>query len=363
MQAVVNHQYKYIMCYSAKVGCTSQRLLYMALHGSEINAEQAGLLVNYHNLNEVFPFDTRHDYSSYFKFCITRNPYGRIISAFLDQFVYARNQGVDEMLASNQPVSQINNFIEFLKYLKTVPDGERDSHFQTQAFFQHDIKILTTRRYFKKPKFAAMRLNYVGDIASLDTHLKKVYRRIFKRNTVMRDLAIQQIVKIQKRNSSFYGSENYNNASEIRVNELAKMVYPPRPQDFLNSAKAKQLIQDIYARDFELFNYNPRQVPHKKPSPELAAIPKDFDWQTYLLLSPDLQLDGATTEPAVIRHYLEFGQYESDRRHYKIKAPEGFAWQDYLETHADLRAAGIDSERDAIIHYLSYGKNEGREIK
>jgi hypothetical protein len=206
-------------------------------------------------------------------------------------------------------------------------------------------------------------LNYVGDIVNFNSNLQKVYRRIFKGNKGMRGLATHEILKIQKRNSSFYGSENYNNASEIPVSELVEMVYPPKPQDFLNSAKAKQLIQDIYAQDFELFNYNPMQIPHKRPSPELVTIPDDFDWQTYLLLSPDLQLDGIISEPAVMRHYLEFGQHESDRRHYTIEAPAGFEWRDYLAAHADLVAVGIDNERDAIIHYLSHGKNEGREVR
>ena len=339
------------------------RLLFVALHGSEFSEKQADSLDDYHNLNEVFSFDTRQDYSGYFKFYISRNPYSRIISAFLDQFVYARNQGVRQMLSRNPPGQEITTFVEFLHYLKTVPDSERDSHFQTQAFFPHDIKILTKRNYFKKPKYAAMLLNYVGDIAGFDTHLQNVYRRIFKRNKAMQNLATQEIANINKRNSSFYGQDSFDVASEIPISELAKMVYPPKPQDFLSTANAKQLIQDIYAKDFELFHYHPLQIPHKQASPELASIPEDFDWQTYLLLSPDLQLDGITTEPAVMRHYLEFGQSEDRRRHYKIEAPDGFDWQQYVSAHADLVAVGIDNERDAIIHYLSHGKNEGREVR
>ena len=339
------------------------RLLYLALHGSGFNAQQTDLLDDYHNLNEVFPFDTKQDYRGYFKFCISRNPYSRIISAFLDQFVYARNQGVREMLSRNHPDLPINNFVEFLQYLKTVPDSERDSHFQTQAFFPHDIKILTKRNYFRKPKYAAMLLNHVGDIAEFDAHLQKVYRRIFRRDKSMRNQAMQEIENIKKRNSSFYANEDFDNASEIPVSELAKMVYPPKPQDFLGLVKAKQLIQQLYAQDFELFNYAPEHLPRKRPSPEVMAIPDDFDWQTYLLLSPDLQLDGIVSEPAVMRHYLEFGKNESRRRYYKIQAPSGFDWQKYVGAYADLVAAGIDNERDAIIHYLSHGKNEGRGFK
>jgi hypothetical protein len=67
-------------------------------------------------------------------------------------------------------------------------------------------------------------------------------------------------------------------------------------------------------------------------------------------------------ERTVIRHYLEFGRFESVPRAYRIEAPDGFDWRRYLSLNDDLPAAGITTELAAIEHYISYGIREQREI-
>jgi hypothetical protein len=142
--------------------------------------------------------------------------------------------------------------------------------------------------------------------------------------------------------------------------ELNALPFAPKPQDFFYTEEALALTREIYAKDFTLFGYDLIEIPHKHASSVLAEIPADFDWKTYLMLSPDLPLNGISTQRLVMRHYLEFGRFETDTRSYKIEAPDGFEWQKYLGLHDDLRMAGIDNERDAIIHYLAYGRDEGR---
>ena len=350
------------MFYSAKVACTSLRVLYLAIHQQEFSDQQNEQLDGYHNLLEVLPFDPEQDYSGYFKFYISRNPYGRIVSAFLDQYVYAQNSGVQKMLQRTPPKNgKPNTFIEFLEYLKTVPDGDRDTHFQSQTYFKFDKKITTKRRLFSKRDKDEIHLNYVGDMSKFNHHLRSVYRKIFKASPVISKQAQAEINVVKKFNSSFYGDKDHQDAALIELDQL-EQIFAPKPQDFFISGKARTLVQEIYAEDFRLFNYDLKLVPHKAVSPEFAAIPDDFDWQTYLLLSPDLVIQGLTSERKVIRHYLEFGRFETESRSYQMVAPEGFSWEEYLALNEDLEKSGIDNERDAIIHYLSYGRNEKRSF-
>lgn len=364
MHCVVNDDYQYIMFYSAKAGCTSMRTLYLAVHAHEMKDEELAQLKNYHNLNEVFAYDPTKDYRNYFKYYISRNPYGRVVSAFLDQYTFAQNSGVQAMFEKAPPVNGMpQTFLEFLEYLKGVPDADRDSHFQTQSYFVCADRVLTRRPVYRRLRPGEILLNYVGDISGFNTHLKKVFKRIFKKSTQMKKLAIAEISKVKKMNSSFYGDTTYRNAATLSIEELDSLVFAPKPQDFFIDKRAQTLVEEIYAEDFIQFSYDPKKIPVKSASPEIAAVPDDFDWQTYLLLSPDLPPNGINNERTVTRHYLEFGRHETNSRFYKIKAPQGFDWQTYLQLNPDLTAAGIDNERDAIIHYLSFGIHEKRAIQ
>jgi len=143
MIPVVNDQYRYIFLYSPKVGCTSIRRIYLELHKHEMSETELSSLDKYHNLNEVFPYDQAKDYSNYTTFILTRNPYSRIVSAFLDQYIFSRKGGVESMLANYGGDKEPNNFLEFLQFLKKVPDSERDGHFQSQSHFPYTKHIVT----------------------------------------------------------------------------------------------------------------------------------------------------------------------------------------------------------------------------
>lgn len=360
MQAVVNHRYKYIMLYSAKAGCTSMRTLYLEVHKHELSATQLEQLDSYHNLNELLPYQEEVDYDDYYKFCISRNPYARVVSAFLDQYAYAQNQGVLDMLAKVPPLGdKPKSFIAFLQYVQSVPDADRDSHFQTQSYF-FAAKKPRIKKFFQRASTDFLTIDDAGDISGFDAHLTKVYRKVFRYNQGMLKRALGKLSAVEKLNPSFYCKETVDQAAKLNLQELDELVFAPKPQDFFLSELAQQLVQEIYAEDFSLFGYDINKIPHKSASSELDEIPADFDWETYLLLGPDLVLDGIVNQRKVMRHYLEFGRFETDRRPYKVEAPEGFDWRKYLDMYDDIALSGIDNEREAIIHYLAYGRNEGR---
>lgn len=361
MDCVVNDKHRYIMFYGAKAACSSLRTLYLAIHQAEMSDDEIARLDSYHNLNEVHQIDPQKNYRRYFKFYLSRNPYGRVVSAFLDQYTFAKNLGVQRMLEACPPSGAVpDSFIELLRYLREVPDHLRDTHFQTQAFFAHG-KVLPRRPYSRRMRPGELVLNYRGDIGEFNLHLSNVFKKIFKHNPKMRDRAIAEIHRVPKLNNLLYGKAAYEGAAELAGDELQMMPFLPKPQDFFASTESRSLVQEIYADDFRMFGYDIENVPHKKPSSELAFIPDDFDWQTYALLNPDLAANNLVNERTLTHHYLMHGRLETKKRFYRLEAPEGFAWQSYLDHNADLPAAGIDNERDALIHYLTFGYHEQRE--
>ncbi|NND82843.1 MAG: sulfotransferase family 2 domain-containing protein [Gammaproteobacteria bacterium] len=351
MIPVVNHELRYVMFYSAKVASSALRELFVGLHVPVVEGE----VDRYHNLHAEFAPRPDQDYAGFFSYQVTRNPYSRLISAYLDQYVYA---GLpikvgDEASANGD---KDLNFTDFIRALEQVPDAERDVHFQSQssqASFAH-ISSLAQR----KP-------DLIADVKSLGSCLKAAYSEIFQR--AGRDVAselvlVQRLVsERESRNSLYYAEQSYADAAQLSPAVLRAMVAAPKAQDFYLSAEIRATVQRIYQNDFASYGYSPDSVPQAKPSADLQLIPADFDWRTYLELNPDLALAGMQSEREVVRHYLEFGRLEDIPRAYKVIAPAGFEWQKYLAKNPDLGAGGISDERAAVVHYLGFGVREGRQ--
>jgi len=366
MIPVVNNHHRYILLYSAKAGCTSIRRIYLELHRHEMSEIELSSLNKYHNLNEVHPYDSNKDYSNYTTFMLTRNPYGRIVSAFLDQYAFSRSPAIKRMVAKYSTDSEPNNFLEFLQLLKDIPDSERDGHFQSQAFFAHANRVITHRntrfKWFKKKSAKTFELHYSEDVSKLNSHLREVYKAIFKAKPDMLDKALSTIEQTRKRNSIAYSKADYPNAALLSTQELDALVFSPKPQDFLTDPRVIELIQTIYQKDFELFGYSTDEIPKKQVSKDRELLPDDFDWKVYQRLNPDFPAEKFYNERSLVRHFLEFGQFELSARAYKVEAPIGFEWEKYLKLHPDLGAAGINSEAAALEHYLIYGLREKRKF-
>ncbi|MCH2190182.1 MAG: sulfotransferase family protein [Gammaproteobacteria bacterium] len=370
MIPIVNHQYKYILLYSAKSGCSSLRRLYLSIHADEFSSQVKSQLDHYHNLNELFPYEINSNHSGYRSLLITRNPYDRIVSAFLDQYVYYRGEHMNVMLDKYCKGEEPKNFLEFLLFLRNVPDRERDGHFQSQNFFAHANNVIMPKRFFGRFQNSnsspdTFYLSQFADIKNFSSAMSMHFNYVFKNHTEMLSKAKTCLANLKKSNSSFYGHENYEDASELSVKELDNIVYAPKSQDFLVKKEVVTLVNDIYAQDFRMFGYKMGKVPVKTASKEIAKVPDDLDWKMYLRLNPDLHLrpDEFYNERTVIRHFLEFGQYEEHLRAYKLEDPEGFDWRKYLSLNKDLVRAGIDTHEAALEHYLGYGVREYRRYR
>ena len=367
MIPVVNHDYRYIMMYSAKVGCTALRELYLHLHKSQMSASKQAQLSDYHNLNHVCPYDESIDYSDYQRFLVTRNPYGRIVSSFLDKYVYGLGREMEAMF-ERWPCSlgrRPDNFIEFLQYLATVEDADRDAHFQTQSYLLVNPVIITPNNtrfrwtgYSKPTEFP---IHFQTDISNMNPFLKKVYKKIFKRDKALYQRACAYIDNQRRRNSIFYAEAEFPEAATMPIAALNELVWAPKPQDFLHSNEVRELIHKIYFCDFFHFGYDRDDVPHKTVKPEAGRLPDDFNWRDYIDLSLDLRTsDEVYSERTAVRHFLEFGGYEQPPRPYSRIPPTDFDWRTYLDLNPDLGEAGISSEYAAVEHYLIFGRSESR---
>lgn len=365
MIPVVNHQYRYLLFYSAKVACTHLRELYLALHSDEMTVAERAQLDEYHNLNEVFPIDWNRDYSEYERFVITRNPYPRIVSAFLDQYVYQRGEAVQAMLNGYEPTS----FIDFLRALRAIPDEQRDAHFQTQSFLTPTLQLVTRRtlryRLLGRRKAHEFPIDHCYDVSRMKSGLSTVYRTIFANapEQLTAFMRLQDNAK-GKRNSLLYSSENIADAAELSVEVLDEMMFAPKPEAFLRRDEVRALVFEIYEHDFKHFGYPKNRIPITKHLATPAHIPPGFDWKLYLEFNPDVANSPfVRNRRSALRHYLEFSPYDDYERAYNLETPADFDWQRYLALHADLPAAGILDRDAALRHYQTFGRREKRALR
>lgn len=143
-------------------------------------------------------------------FTFVRNPFSRVLSAYLDKVGRRRHQGrrfLDWALRHGQP----GDFLGFCRFLDAGA-LDLDMHWAPQA----DILF-----------FPLDRFDFIGRVESLDHDLPYVLRELFGSDT---------IVPTSRRGTT-------TNAN-LRLQE----VYGPEEQ---------QIIARLYRRDFEIFGYSP----------------------------------------------------------------------------------------------------------
>ena len=143
---LINHKYKIIYCPIAKNACTlfknmmvehsKDRERYRNSHEdihhyASIRKDTAVALDNLDYLER----------SDYFKFAILRNPFERLVSAYLDKIVkheitefFAQEliKKVQQYLTQQYDLEQSISFQEFIQYIANTQDNDLDEHWKTQ---------------------------------------------------------------------------------------------------------------------------------------------------------------------------------------------------------------------------------------
>jgi len=146
---VVNTRHKYIFYYNPKSACSTYRRFYLTLHKNELKDKTLEVEVNHHNVVKIWPFDSTKRYKNFFRYSIVRNPYSRVVSAFLDKccelhhppqlrfkrepFLKSIHQPIFDFLGRAPEFQMGYTFEEFLSYLEENIDNELlDLHFRPQ---------------------------------------------------------------------------------------------------------------------------------------------------------------------------------------------------------------------------------------
>ena len=144
-------QHKYIYVETPKVGCTTikhflqnaERSINSTIDYSLVHDRRSSPLLSPRSNYSIFIAAFNH--SSFYKFCFVRNPYSRLLSAYLDKFVTDERERLRLSPKLGIPVSRKPSFLDFLCAIQEQTDGDRDIHWASQ---EHLLSPSTVRYSF-----------------------------------------------------------------------------------------------------------------------------------------------------------------------------------------------------------------------
>ena len=243
---LINHNYKFIYCPIPKVACSSFKRIVFALEGVKIDSQHLDLVharAKQYSLRN-YPYDTAKKLlhsNEYFRFAIVRNPWDRLISAYLDKFVSCQElipRFVNEFVRSyyrscgiKPDINKSITFRQFIEHIKNTDDDLLDVHFKPQYLFLANTKF-----------------DFIGRFENMSEDYQKIKERLNLTvelpwsNKVARGASSREMIKSQ----GFF-ADSY--PEEIRA-----MKSYPSAQDLFTD----DLLEDVrlrYEKDITTFGY------------------------------------------------------------------------------------------------------------
>ncbi len=210
----VSKDYKFIYGETPKVGIsTIKKTLAEKIFKRDININDL------HN-REVYPLKTpnrmdleKKDFETFYKFAFVRNPYTRILSAYLDKIKRYREEkdGILRFLGLTDKDTHIT-FHTFLETLEKMDPKLMNAHFRPQ---------------YLQLCYPEVNYNFIGRFERLTEDIDTVLSKIFNENTEVKTLKPHQTGASEK-------------------DKLLKFY----------SKREIQLVQNIFAQDFIYFDYS-----------------------------------------------------------------------------------------------------------
>jgi len=125
-----------------------------------------------------------------------------------------------------------------------------------------------------------------------------------------------------------------------------------------NGIDSKETIQYLY-HTFEKISKISLIECVEKSLDVLYKYTNEFDYKKYLLMYPDLNKSGITTENEAYNHWIQCGKNEG-RCAVIIGSNEsylGFEWESYISINPDLKDIGITNEKNAYLHWCTVGRH------
>lgn len=214
----ISIKHKYLYMETPKVGCSSVKKNLQILENSGLDNH----LPNVHDKSEsplFSPLDTEIDFryalENYYKFSFVRNPYARVLSCYLDKFREGKPKFREQL--GFEPETEVS-FEEFLERVSGQGAKEMNIHWMPVSL------ILSTDK---------IGYDFIGRFERFEDDLKLVMQHIAQEN----GLSLPEGILYKSRHSKFQ-----SNAGEKLGLYMTK--------------QAQQLVQKIYAEDFEQFGYD-----------------------------------------------------------------------------------------------------------
>lgn len=247
-------KFKYVAYYCAKSGCSSLRSLFVDLHSKELS-EDIQKKLSIHNAKDCFIVPKDKDVKPLKKVIVVRNPYTRVISAYMNKFV-GSNGLIKKTLAEKKIENpfQGDTFYSFLKLLKHLHEkkllNKSDGHIYEQVYGMPPID--SSLHIVKLENFEQELLNFYDKFSSKEL-LNKTKKQFEKEK--------MHVNKTTKKNDAFPAAFFCKEAVINHDFSDGKIVYPPYEAFF--TKEAQDIVYEIYKNDFRTFGYS-KDLPFSK---------------------------------------------------------------------------------------------------
>ena len=219
-------EYKYLIKWNAKCGCTLLRRFFLHLHKNEkkiIDKE-------WENGLPSFRYDIKLKPEIINTFLLVRNPYKRVVSMFTNKYI---GKLTNDSLRHKFNINE-NSFYMFVLKLKEIKETNKwcDIHI-TPQYFNHQKTDILIKLENIKPRI----IDLYSTISRLEPLKSQVYQFF--------DGDLGYINASNKKNlNEFIG---------YKIFSIDDNMWPD--YKYFYDEKIKKLVYEIYKEDFELFNY------------------------------------------------------------------------------------------------------------
>ncbi|XP_014676351.1 PREDICTED: carbohydrate sulfotransferase 14-like, partial [Priapulus caudatus] len=244
----VNDELRLLYCSIPKIGSTNWKRVLLALRSNaavdpaSIDKELAHKRSNVTTLSKLGSAARRRRLKHYYKFMFIRDPYERLLSAYMDKFgqpnpyfqkTYGktiirryRHNATRAALVSGRNVT----FVEFLTYLSRPTSFHDDP--EIRAIYRHSGHNRHWARYMDLCNPCSVDYDFIGDYANIEAEAQ----------IVLEESGLAGVVE--------YPTRSGTNYSRPRTSQLVANMYASVPDALL------RVIEQIYAIDFELFGFD-----------------------------------------------------------------------------------------------------------